>query len=187
MQRMRSLPCGILAIALLKKGTSRNPLKLRSREAPFKSESTQDSESKLYRQLRLTWITHTLPQKAVKVEQTRCAKRVDIVLVVESIKQLKDRNQRVAFTKLERTLNAPVKGKVLVVFQQSIAVRCCPHLWSYRLCRSGLYAKAGLESLADFGIGIKIELVPDVAVRQRIVEAKVEDIERTIRERIPLV
>ena len=67
-------------------------------------------------------IADALPQEPVKVEQRRRAQRVDVVLVVESIEHLHDWNQRVAFAKLERPLQAPIKRKVFVVLAQRIAV-----------------------------------------------------------------
>src|SRR5260370_34493682 len=94
-----------------------------SRSAPLEKQSGRLLESKLHGQLELSRITHALPQEAVKVEQRCRTQRVNVVGIVEGIEHLDDRNQRVAFTKLEWTLETPVKLEVLVGFSCGIAVR----------------------------------------------------------------
>ena len=76
------------------------------------------SERKLHRQLQLSWISDTLSEETVEVEQGGCAQRVNKVLVVEGIEHLDNGYQRVALTKLEWTLQSPIKRQILVVFPQ---------------------------------------------------------------------
>src|SRR5688572_30981229 len=78
---------------------------------------------KLHRELHLTRIAHARTQEAVKVEQPRRDKRVDVVRVVESIEHLDHRDDRVTLTEPERSLNAPVKREILVVLARGVAVR----------------------------------------------------------------
>src|SRR5688500_19182299 len=77
---------------------------------------------KLHRELHLTRIAHARTQEAVKVEQPRRDKRVDVVRVVESIEHLDHRDDRVTLTEPERSLNAPVKREILVVFGRGVPV-----------------------------------------------------------------
>jgi len=79
------------------------------------------SERKLHRQLQLSGIAYALSEETVKVEQRRCAKRVDVVLAVESIEHFHDRNKRTPLAKLEWPLQAPIKREVLIVFPRIVA------------------------------------------------------------------
>jgi hypothetical protein len=67
------------------------------------------SECKPQCQLQLPWIADPLTQKSVEVEEGSGGEWVDVVLVVESIEHLNYRDQRIAFAKPERPLDAPVK------------------------------------------------------------------------------
>src|SRR3954466_9529198 len=83
-------------------------------------------ERELHRQLCLARIAHTLPQEAVKVEQSRRRQRIHVVLVVERIEHLDLGNQRVTFAELERTSCCPVEREVRVVFPKSVASAVLP-------------------------------------------------------------
>ena len=49
-------------------------------------------ERKSQRQLQLPRIANSLSQEAVEVEQRRCAQRINVVLIIESIEHLNNRN-----------------------------------------------------------------------------------------------
>ena len=125
---------------------------------------------KLHRQLHLPRIAHTLPQEPVEVKQSRRDKRVDVVGVVEGIEHLDDRNDREAFVELDRPLNAPVKREVLVVFARGVAIRCRASSRRDRLGRSSLHAEVSFKSPTHLDKRKEVELVTDVAIRQRVVE-----------------
>ena len=135
----------------------------------------------------MPWIADALTEESVKVEQARRAERVDVVRVVESIEHFDDRDERVSLAKLEGSLDAPVKRKVLVVFAQGVAVRRRARGRSYRLCAAGLDTEVPFDTPGQLRKRVEVELMPDVAVRQRIVEAQIVDIKRSIREWIALV
>jgi hypothetical protein len=59
--------------------------------------------------LYLSRITDALSQEPVEVEQRRSAQRVNVVFAIEGIEHLDDRYQGIVFTKLEWTLQTPVK------------------------------------------------------------------------------
>jgi len=62
--------------------------------APARVEQRPSLKSKLHRELQLPRIAHALSQEPVKVEQSRCNERIDVVRVVEGIEHLENRNYR---------------------------------------------------------------------------------------------
>src|ERR1700730_12542210 len=150
-------------------------------------ESWCYSKGKPDRQLQLSGIAHTLPQESVEIEQARRTERIDVVLVVEGIEHLDDRGQRVPLTKLEGTLYPPIEREVLIVFAQRVAVCGGAHIWCDRLRASCLDPEGTLEAPAHLHERIEVELVPNVTIRESIVQAEVEKCQRAISEGIALV
>ena len=100
-------------------------------------------ERELQSQLHLTRIANALTQEAVKVEQSRSNRRIDVVRSVEGIEHFDHRDQRIFLAKPKWSLQAPVEGEVLIVFAFDIAgVATCGAAGRLRLCRMRLYTCA---------------------------------------------
>src|SRR5678816_2169202 len=114
--------------------------------------------------------------------------RVDVIGVVKGIEHFEDRCQRHTFAEPEWTLDTPVKREVVIVLAQRVTICRSP---ASRRCnglrRTTLDTESALNSPTKFDKRKEVELVSDVAVRNRVVESEIERIEGTISERVAFV
>src|SRR5688572_15818764 len=149
-------------------------------------------ENNLDGELHLPRITDTSPEEAVEVEQRRRAERVDVVLVVERVEHLEDRDDlHAAALEAEWTREAPVEGEERVVL--AVAVAATIHTVQRARARGNglgaarLDARVGVQAGRQREIAVGVELVPDVTIRGPPVLLEIEEVEAAIGERIPLV
>ena len=149
------------------------------------------SERQLDRQLHLPRVADAGPEESVEIEKRRRRERVDVVGVVERVEHLRRRNHLNAAAEAEGPGQPPIETEVRIVFPQGVAseIDAVHDAWRRRnrLRAARLRARVELDASRDLEVAVQVELVSDVAIRQRVIERQVVEIERPIAERVALV
>src|SRR6266498_4688778 len=153
----------------------------------MRSQDKGTLKLELNSQLHLSRITNSLPQKSKEVKKSRGSEGIDIISVVESIEHFYNWNECVAFPKLERPLQSPIEREVLVILAQSIAICCGAWVWCNRLGGTSLNSEITSKPPGQFHVRVEVKFVPDVAIRERIIQLQIVNVKRAIRERVAFV
>src|SRR5262245_38495275 len=155
------------------------------------NRGTAALESHLNRQLYLSWISDARAKKAVEVEERWRRQRIDIVRVVERVEHLQSRADLGASADAEWSTDPPVEAEVRVVLAKRVSSPVDAALDARarrkRLRGPSLRAHVQFDFLRQFEIAEEVDLVPDVSIREGVIERQVREVERAIRERVALV